>query len=139
MTGPQLPHGPIPVLTQPMIRLGDPFDRVRGDVAPERGWVAPGDLVWCDACGKRCWYWELHHLDPVGWGGPDSRQLVDRQVVWVRVDSDCHAVAHMILDTARRGGAWPEAWLLELEIPHPYVELARRGWQLYQRRLREAA
>jgi hypothetical protein len=108
------------------------------ELAP-RGWVPPGEVFHCDACLQRRWYWELHHLDPVGWGGSDSRKLVDRQLVWIRVCGDCHSTAHMILDRAKADAAWPELWIVQLEVPHHYVEVARRGWQLYQRRLQEAA
>src|SRR5215204_7701627 len=109
---------------------------------PAKGWVQPGGPpVYCDACDQRCWYWELHHLDPVGWGGPDSRLLVDRQIVWVRLDGNCHAVAHMILDTAKVQDKWPELWLngYNPPIPHAMVEIARRGWQLSQRRLQQTS
>ena len=105
---------------------------------PAKGWVRPGDPpIYCDACDQQCWYWELHHLEPKGWGGDPSQLLVDRQVVWVRIDGDCHSTAHMILDTAKAQGAWPELWLnnYATPIPHAIVEVARRGWQLYQRRL----
>ncbi len=105
---------------------------------PAKGYVRPQDPpVYCDACDRRCWYWELHHLDPKGWGGNPSQLLVDRQVVWVRIDGDCHSTAHMILDTAKAQGAWPELWLngYDPPIPHAIVEVARRGWQLYSKRL----
>jgi hypothetical protein len=105
------------------------------DRSPERGWVPAYEVFHCDACDLRRWYWELHHLDPVGWGGSDSRRLPDRQIVWVRVCGDCHSTAHMILDTFKAAGAWSEEWLAQMDLPHYYVEVARRGWQLYQRRL----
>jgi hypothetical protein len=110
-------------------------------LSPSRGYVGPEDPpVFCDCCGKFCHYWELHHLDPVGWGGSDSRALADRQVVWVRIDGDCHAVCHMILDTAKRQNGWPEPWLagFTTPIPHLQVEVARRGWQRYVHRLAAA-
>jgi hypothetical protein len=119
----------------------DPFDRLlaRGiREAPAKGWVRPDDPpVYCDACNQRCWYWELHHLDPIGWGGSPSRLLADRQIVWIRVDGNCHGVGHMILDAGKANGSWPQAWLDSFAdpLPHPMVEVARRGWQLYQRRL----
>jgi hypothetical protein len=103
-----------------------------------RGYVRPGDApVFCDACDQECFYWELHHLDPMGWGGDESRLLVDRQVVWVRLDGSCHSTAHMILDTFKPRGAWDDLWLsgYARPIPHAIVEVARRGWNLYQRRI----
>ena len=111
-------------------------------VLPARGYVRPGDPpIFCDACDQQCWYWELHHLDPVGWGGDDSRRLSDRQLVWVRLDGSCHSTGHMIMDTAKAEGAWPELWLNSYAppIPHAIVEVARRGWQLHQRRITLAA
>lgn len=107
---------------------------------PAKGWVRPDDPpVFCDACDQMCWYWELHHLDPKGWGGNPSQLLIDRQVVWVRIDGNCHSTAHMILDTFKAKGAWDDLWLNRYghPIPHAIVEIARRGWNLYQRRLQQ--
>jgi hypothetical protein len=106
---------------------------------PPRGWTQPGEILWCDACDRRIWYWELHHLDPKGWGGNPSQKLEDRQVVWVRLDGDCHATAHMILDRFKADGIWSEQWCRDMELPHAIVEVARRGWNLSQKRLQEAA
>lgn len=103
---------------------------MRGSL-PAKGWVLPDEVVYCDVCGRRVWVWELHHLIPIAWGGNDSRHLTDHQVVWVRTDGDCHATIHMILDTAKKAGAWPEAWLVQTQIPHLIVETARRGWNAY--------
>ena len=100
---------------------------------PAKGWVQPGEVVFCDACGRRVYVWELHHLVPIAWGGSDSRLLADRQVVWVRLDGDCHAVVHMILDRAQRDGGWPELWINQHGgIPHLVVETARRGWNQWK-------
>jgi hypothetical protein len=98
---------------------------------PPRGWVQPGEVVYCDVCGRRIFLWELHHLTPISWGGSDSRKLEDHQVVWVRADGDCHGVIHMILDKAKHDGGWPSAWLAQMEIPHLVVEAARRGWNAW--------
>jgi hypothetical protein len=101
---------------------------------PARGWVQPGEVVHCDACGRRVYVWELHHLIPISWGGDDSRLLVDRQVVWVRVDSDCHATIHMILDRARKESTWSDLWINSHGgIPHLVVEVARRGWNAWKK------
>jgi len=121
---------------------GRPSIRLRPDLElPAKGWVRPGDPpVECDACDRLVHYWELHHLDPKGWGGDPSQLLVDRQIVWVRIDGDCHSTAHMILDTAKAQGQWPELWLngYNPPIPHAIVEIARRGWNLSQKRLLQA-
>jgi len=100
---------------------------------PVKGWVSPGELIICDCCNRRVWYYEVHHLVPVTWGGSDSRLEADRQVVWVRICGDCHGVVHMILDKARHDGGWPLAWLVELEAPHHMIETARRGWNAWKR------
>jgi len=102
-------------------------------VHPEFGWVQPGEVVFCDVCGRRVFCWDLHHLVPVAWGGSDSRKDVDHQVIWVRADGDCHAVIHMILDKAKATGGWPVQWLTESEIPHLVVEAARRGWNTWKK------
>ena len=99
---------------------------------PARGWVAPGDVVFCDVCGRRVWCWDLHHITPISWGGSDSRLVADHQVVWVRADGDCHATVHMILDTARKPGAWPHAWLTDQDMPHLVVMAALRGWNAWK-------
>jgi hypothetical protein len=98
-----------------------------------RGWVQPGEVVLCDVCGRRIYLWELHHLVPISWGGSDSRLEADRQVIWIRVDGDCHGVIHMILDRAKRDGGWPVAWLEQQQMPHLVVEAARRGWNGWKR------
>jgi hypothetical protein len=106
--------------------------------SPATGYVRPSDPpVRCDSCGRLVHYWELHHLDPKGWGGDPSQLLVDRQVVWVRICGDCHSTAHMILDTFKPRGVWDDLWLngYATPIPHGIVEVARRGWNLYQKRL----
>jgi hypothetical protein len=95
---------------------------------PQRGWVQPGEVVWCDVCARRTYVWELHHLIPMAWGGSESRLLTDHQVVWVRACGDCHGTIHMILDTARKGGGWPVSWLAAQDIPHLIVMAALRGW-----------
>jgi len=99
---------------------------------PVKGWVSPGELIICDCCLRRVFYWELHHLVPIAWGGSDSRLETDRQVVWVRICGDCHGVVHMILDKARHDGGWPLAWLVALEAPHHMIETARRGWNKWK-------
>ena len=99
---------------------------------PTKGWVQPGEIVFCDVCGRRVWYWELHHLVPIAWGGSDSRLERDRQVIWVRACGDCHGVIHMILDKAQRDTAWPTVWLADQGIPHLMVETARRGWNAWK-------
>jgi hypothetical protein len=108
-----------------------------GKTVPARGWVAPGETVLCDVCGRRVFAWDCHHIIPIAWGGPDSRLETDHQVVWVRVDGDCHAVVHMILDKAKRGGGWPVQFLEEQQIPHLVVEAARRGWNGWKRQALE--
>jgi hypothetical protein len=96
---------------------------------PATGWVQPGEVIYCDACGRRVYVWELHHVVPIAWGGSDSRLVADRQVVWVRLDGDCHAVVHMILDKAQKDGGWPDQWINQHgDIPHLVIEVARRGW-----------
>lgn len=100
---------------------------------PAKGWVQPGEVVFCDVCARRVYVWELHHLVPIAWGGSDSRRLDDHQVIWVRADGDCHAVIHMILDKAKTAGAWPTVWLEEQGIPHLVVEAARRGWNAWSK------
>ena len=100
---------------------------------PQRGWVAPGEIVHCDACGRRAYVWECHHIIPVAWGGSDSRRVDDHQVIWVRVCGDCHAVIHMILDRAKKDGGWPALWINQHGgIPHLVVEAARRGWNVWK-------
>jgi hypothetical protein len=101
---------------------------------PAKGWVQPGEVVYCDACGERCYVWSLHHILPISWGGSDSRLLADRQVVWVRVDSKCHDLIHMVLDHAQKAGTWPDPWMNQHGgMPHLAVEIARRGWMLWLR------
>lgn len=106
---------------------------------PVKGWVQPGEVVICDSCGRRVWYWELHHLVPIAWGGSDSRLETDRQVIWVRICGDCHGVTHMILDKAKAAGGWPTQWLADQGIPHLIVETARRGWNGWKRQTFEGA
>jgi hypothetical protein len=100
---------------------------------PAKGWVQPGEVVYCDVDGRRVWYWELHHIVPIAWGGSDSRRVDDHQVVWVAACGDCHGVIHMILDKARSAGGWPAQWIADLELPHLVVEAARRGWNGYHK------
>jgi hypothetical protein len=105
---------------------------------PARGWAAPGEIIHCDICGERCFVWQLHHLDPIGWGGSPSRRLDDHQVVWVVVDGRCHDAIHIILDHAKDQGGWPDVWLNQLGgVPHLVEQGARRGWALYTHRIRQ--
>jgi hypothetical protein len=108
-------------------------DSPRARTLPAKGWVQPGEVVYCDVCARRVYVWELHHLVPIAWGGSDSRRVDDHQVIWVRADGDCHAVIHMILDKAKAAGAWPTEWLDQQDgIPHLIVETARRGWNTWR-------
>jgi len=100
---------------------------------PAKGWVQPGDVAYCDVCGRRIWLWELHHIVPIAWGGSDSRRVDDHQVVWVAACGDCHGVIHMILDKARAAGGWPGQWIADQGMPHQVVEAARRGWNSYHK------
>lgn len=88
--------------------------------------------VYCDACHRRVWVWELHHLVPVGWQGDDSRAVRDWYVVWVKLCGDCHNTAHMILDTTRDDfGAWNDDWIDRLGLTqHPGTRIAHWGWNL---------
>lgn len=107
---------------------------------PAKGWVQPGELVLCDACGRRVYVWELHHLVPIAWGGSDSRLVADRQVVWVRLDGDCHATVHMILDHCQKVGAWDDLWINSHDgLPHLTVETARRGWNNWKKQTFEGS
>lgn len=107
-----------------------------------RGWVRPGDLVYCDVCGERVYVWQLHHLDPVGRGGNPSRKPEDHQRVWIRADGRCHDLIHLLLDPVYDAGSWSEedeaGWRAD-GIPHLTIEAARRGWAIARKRLSDAA
>jgi hypothetical protein len=96
---------------------------------PAKGWVTPGEIRYCDICGRRVYVWSLHHLVPMSWGGSDSRRITDHQVIWVRTCGDCHDTVHMVLDHCQKVGAWDDLWINSHgDLPHLVVEVARRGW-----------
>lgn len=95
-----------------------------------QGWVNAGEVDYCDACNRRVWVWELHHLVPVDWGGNKSRADRDHYVVWVKACGDCHNTVHRILDHCKPLNRWDGVWVEDMAFPLHMVRIARWGWNL---------
>lgn len=99
-------------------------DDVPDDYAPRTVPYTPGACVAHRFHSPRPTYLEVHHVLPLGWGGPDTRENE------VTVCSTGHASIHRLLNLYRMSGGKPP-WILRRQWGHGERKVAERGWQAY--------